>query len=78
MDWNTGLCVAPREGAWIEIIAPSALISTPLVAPREGAWIEIYGDKFMQRKGSVAPREGAWIEISTAGAGGAETGCRAP
>jgi len=35
--------VAPRRGAWIEIIEKSSFfIFLFLVAPRRGAWIEIY------------------------------------
>ena len=35
------MCVAPREGAWIEIPNRYITIWYLLVAPREGAWIEI-------------------------------------
>ena len=33
--------VAPREGAWIEMLIRTPKPSTFSVAPREGAWIEI-------------------------------------
>ena len=34
--------VAPRVGAWIEIMLLTADSINALVAPRVGAWIEIY------------------------------------
>ncbi len=33
--------VAPRVGAWIEIIACTSMAQKSFVAPRVGAWIEI-------------------------------------
>ena len=33
--------VAPREGAWIEIVLANERAILSNVAPREGAWIEI-------------------------------------
>ena len=33
--------VAPRAGAWIEILGSLDNLLRPLVAPRAGAWIEI-------------------------------------
>ena len=33
--------VAPRVGAWIEIVTPDTLAHGKNVAPRVGAWIEI-------------------------------------
>ena len=37
------ILVAPRAGAWIEILFPGSLLSLLFVAPRAGAWIEILG-----------------------------------
>ena len=55
--------VAPRAGAWIEMMPVACLAIADRVAPRAGAWIEIrklypYAHRF-----PVAPRAGAWIEI---------------
>ena len=55
--------VAPREGAWIEIMMRRRLIARCLVAPREGAWIEITSRSLSWTSSTVAPREGAWIEM---------------
>ena len=33
--------VAPRAGAWIEILSFDAVTGKQVVAPRAGAWIEI-------------------------------------
>ena len=33
--------VAPREGAWVEILGARILEKAAEVAPREGAWVEI-------------------------------------
>ena len=38
---NLTFPVAPRRGAWIEIVKSSAIIQGISVAPRRGAWIEI-------------------------------------
>ena len=56
--------VAPRVGAWIEILMP-VILYTPsaTVAPRVGAWIEILADLLNASVSFVAPRVGAWIEI---------------
>ena len=56
--------VAPREGAWIEIIRLIKSHSNVEVAPREGAWIEIICWRRLEQWAEVAPREGAWIEIN--------------
>ena len=34
--------VAPRVGAWIEIVSRCSGAAASIVAPRVGAWIEIY------------------------------------
>ncbi len=34
-------CVAPRVGAWIEIVMATSILGFDGVAPRVGAWIEI-------------------------------------
>ena len=36
--------VAPRAGAWIEIVELGSVESEPVVAPRAGAWIEIIAE----------------------------------
>ena len=58
------MSVAPRVGAWIEILIAKAYIPVTQVAPRVGAWIEIQQKAKVEKylKG-VAPRVGAWIEI---------------
>ena len=56
--------VAPRVGAWIEILTKEPDVGTDVVAPRVGAWIEIIVFKPTGGFGIVAPRVGAWIEIS--------------
>ena len=56
--------VAPRRGAWIEMISPIiAVIRANFVAPHRGAWIEIYPEIVNDYNNLVAPRRGAWIEI---------------
>ncbi len=55
--------VAPRAGAWIEIISDSVKAYRYCVAPRAGAWIEILANNLAALVSSVAPRAGAWIEI---------------
>ncbi len=56
--------VAPRAGAWIEIITGSGVTgSSVIVAPRAGAWIEIVAFAGSEAVSVVAPRAGAWIEI---------------
>ena len=55
--------VAPRAGAWIEIIDGGLTGATRCVAPRAGAWIEITFCHFHKHFIKVAPRAGAWIEI---------------
>ena len=55
--------VAPRVGAWIEILSPERPERRVPVAPRVGAWIEIVFSGFSRIPHSVAPRVGAWIEI---------------
>ena len=55
--------VAPRVGAWIEIINNIGRFVDDVVAPRVGAWIEIYDATNNVMTCTVAPRVGAWIEI---------------
>ena len=55
--------VAPRAGAWIEILTGGGGAATQIVAPRAGAWIEILLYLFNALRMDVAPRAGAWIEI---------------
>ena len=55
--------VAPRVGAWIEIMRPSIRSALSAVAPRVGAWIEIITIVISFPRMPVAPRVGAWIEI---------------
>ena len=55
--------VAPREGAWIEMMPRATTLARAVVAPREGAWIEIPTSVRAAQAFHVAPREGAWIEI---------------
>ena len=62
---STIFAVAPRVGAWIEILDNWAEIAQQLVAPRVGAWIEIYWKVYKVVEKVVAPRVGAWIEIGT-------------
>ena len=56
--------VAPRRGAWIEIIISSSSGVIVSVAPRRGAWIEIGRTGYHYGIPHVAPRRGAWIEIA--------------
>ena len=55
--------VAPRAGAWIEMLALCLTTFTVLVAPRAGAWIEIWTYSSLMFTPMVAPRAGAWIEM---------------
>ena len=55
--------VAPRVGAWIEIMLWKHNHCLLLVAPRVGAWIEINRCRGGEGAVCVAPRVGAWIEI---------------
>ena len=42
--------VAPRAGAWIEIVAAYLAAREADVAPRAGAWIEILGIRFLSKR----------------------------
>ena len=42
----TAYAVAPRVGAWIEILEPFNIGLEIIVAPRVGAWIEIVNEDF--------------------------------
>ena len=55
--------VAPRVGAWIEIVGLFGHSGDAIVAPRVGAWIEIWRIYYAGQWLWVAPRVGAWIEI---------------
>ena len=57
------MIVAPRAGAWIEILVAYPIPCAICVAPRAGAWIEIGEHDILKRQRTVAPRAGAWIEI---------------
>ena len=56
--------VAPRAGAWIEILPVRKPLAKYPVAPRAGAWIEMLNIRATPEYPDVAPRAGAWIEIS--------------
>ena len=70
--------VAPRVGAWIEIITRLEALHSQIVAPRVGAWIEIRASPMNRRRSSVAPRVGAWIEIPIEDAAREEEPRRSP
>ena len=57
--------VAPRVGAWIEIVIDWTSAKLLRVAPRVGAWIEIAPSIWHDISHAVAPCVGAWIEIRT-------------
>ena len=50
--------VAPREGAWVEILQYYYYNQARKVAPREGAWVEILPAVGKLTVDFVAPREG--------------------
>jgi len=75
---NHGL-VAPRRGAWIEILDCKSIVLRAVVAPRRGAWIEINILLMMYMSCfCVAPRRGAWIEIRVHTAAETRKMCRSP
>ena len=55
--------VAPRAGAWIEMVIWTKCFISQTVAPRAGAWIEMPEASNQAAGTTVAPRAGAWIEI---------------
>ena len=55
--------VAPRAGAWIEILRACHPADDYGVAPRAGAWIEMITEILPEILELVAPRAGAWIEM---------------
>ena len=62
-DLHSNQIVAPRVGAWIEILLTVDEYREYRVAPRVGAWIEILSSCNVLSCIFVAPRVGAWIEI---------------